>query len=63
MLRRLMAFLALRTGVLPGDVKGATAIEYALIAALIGTAIVAGVTQVGVSLQSVFQAIAGAFPK
>ena len=44
------------------DRRGATAIEYALIAALIGTAIVVGVTQVGVSLQTLFAAIASAFP-
>ena len=44
------------------DGRGATAIEYALIAALIGMAIIAAVTQIGTSLMSVFDAIAGAFP-
>lgn len=37
--------------------KGATAIEYGLIAALISVAIIAGVTAVGGSLQTTFQTI------
>ncbi len=40
--------------------KGATAIEYALIAALIAVAIIGGVTLVGGSLQSVFTTISTA---
>jgi pilus assembly protein Flp/PilA len=46
---------------LPKDARGATAIEYALIASLIAMVIVAGVTQAGGSLQAVFNMIAGAF--
>jgi pilus assembly protein Flp/PilA len=39
---------------------GATAIEYGLIAALIGVAIIAAVTLVGQNLAATFQTIAGA---
>jgi len=37
--------------------SGATAIEYGLIAALIGTAIVAGITSVGSSTESMYETI------
>jgi pilus assembly protein Flp/PilA len=37
-----------------GDVSGATAIEYGLIAALIGVAIVTGATAVGTNLGALF---------
>jgi pilus assembly protein Flp/PilA len=46
---------------LPKDARGATAIEYALIASLIAMVIIAGVTQVGGVLQTIFNQIAGAF--
>jgi len=39
--------------------SGATAIEYGLIATLIGVAIILGATALGTSLNSVFSAIAG----
>lgn len=39
------------------DERGATAIEYALIAALISIAIVAGATQIGTSLSGLLLAI------
>ena len=57
-LRRLTRFSA----AFGKDGRGATAIEYALIAGLIGMAVVAGVTLIGTSLVSVFEAISGAFP-
>ncbi|MES1198987.1 MAG: Flp family type IVb pilin [Pseudomonadota bacterium] len=38
--------------------NGATAIEYGLIAALIGVVIITAVTNLGTGLQSTFQAIA-----
>ncbi|MCQ0987179.1 Flp family type IVb pilin [Jiella marina] len=40
------------------DESGATAIEYGLIAALIGTAIIVAVTSVGTNLSSTFTSIA-----
>lgn len=45
------------------DTAGATAIEYALIAGLIGLAIVAFVSQIGSSLQTIFQNVANALAK
>ena len=39
------------------DESGATAIEYGLIAALIGTAIIAAVTTIGTQLSSTFSTI------
>ncbi len=41
------------------DESGATAIEYGLIAALIGVAIVAGAGLVGTNLNTMFNGIAG----
>jgi pilus assembly protein Flp/PilA len=41
------------------DDKGVTAIEYGLIAALVGLAIIAGVTVVGTNLDALFTNIAG----
>jgi len=43
------------------DERGATAIEYALIAGLVSIAIVAGATQMGTSLSSLFAALLPAF--
>lgn len=43
-----------------GDQVGVTAIEYALIAALIAIAIVGGVTVVGVELHSMYERICNA---
>lgn len=42
------------------DDSGATAIEYALIAVLIGVAIIAGASALGISLNDTFQGLAGA---
>jgi pilus assembly protein Flp/PilA len=42
------------------DRRGATAIEYGLIAALIAVAIIAGVTATGTALQSMFSIISTA---
>lgn len=42
-----------------GSEKGVTAIEYALIAAIIAVAIVIGVTNIGTTLNAKFVAIAG----
>lgn len=41
------------------DTKGATAIEYGLIAALIAVVVIGAVTAVGTNLDSVFEAISG----
>jgi pilus assembly protein Flp/PilA len=41
------------------DESGATAIEYGLIATLIGVAIIVGATAVGTNLNTLFQTIAG----
>ena len=41
---------------------GATAIEYGLIAALIGVAIIGAVSAVGGSLQNTFMAVSNALP-
>jgi pilus assembly protein Flp/PilA len=41
------------------DEEGATAIEYALLASLIGVAIIAGATTLGTKLSSFFTGIAG----
>ena len=39
--------------------KGATAVEYGLMVALIAVAIIAGVTMLGTNLQAMFNGIAG----
>ncbi|HTS95527.1 MAG TPA: Flp family type IVb pilin [Streptosporangiaceae bacterium] len=44
----------------PGD-RGATAVEYALIAALIAAVIVAAVTVVGIRVTAMFTNVANAF--
>jgi pilus assembly protein Flp/PilA len=46
---------------LPKDTRGATAIEYALIASLIAMVIIGGAAQLGGSLQATFQMVAAAF--
>ncbi len=45
------------------DETGVTAIEYALIAGVICTAIVGAVTSIGGALNSVFTAVVNGFPK
>jgi pilus assembly protein Flp/PilA len=52
MLTRLKQFAA--------DQSGATAIEYALIAVLVGIAIIVSVTSLGTSLKSIFTEVATA---
>jgi pilus assembly protein Flp/PilA len=47
---------------LASDQEGATAIEYTLIAALIGAAAIFGFDQVGQSLVTVFVTVDDAFP-
>lgn len=42
-----------------GDRKGVTALEYGLIAALIASMIMAGVTQLGINMQTMFNTLAG----
>jgi pilus assembly protein Flp/PilA len=44
------------------DDKGATAIEYGLIAALIAVVIIAAVTAAGKGVSTTFQSVAGALP-
>jgi pilus assembly protein Flp/PilA len=44
------------------DKRGATAIEYGLLAGLIAVAIIAGATLTGTSLGSLFNAIGGRIP-
>ncbi len=48
-MRNLKAFIA--------DLRGATAVEYGLLAAVISVAIVAGMTSVGTSLQNVLTTV------
>lgn len=45
-----------------GDRKGVTALEYGLIAALIASAIVAGVALLGTNMQTMFNTLAGNIP-
>ncbi len=52
MLTRLKQFAA--------DQSGATAIEYALVAVLVGIAIIASVTALGDSLRPIFETVASA---
>ena len=49
--------------VLLADRKGVTALEYGLIASLIAVAIIAGVTQLGTSLGTLFTGIASTVSK
>jgi pilus assembly protein Flp/PilA len=43
------------------DESGATAIEYGLIATLVGVAIIVGATALGTSLNAMFSTVAGKF--
>lgn len=45
-----------------GDRKGVTALEYGLIAALIASVIVAGVTTLGLHLKGIFGTLVSAIP-
>jgi pilus assembly protein Flp/PilA len=44
------------------DERGHTAIEYCMIAAIVSIAIVASVTSLGITTQSMFQSVAAAYP-
>ncbi len=57
----LRAAMAVMRARLVSDERGATAIEYALIAAGIGVAIAATVTNLGSAVTSLYQSIASAF--
>ncbi|NQV98349.1 MAG: Flp family type IVb pilin [Rhodospirillales bacterium] len=46
---------------LAGDSKGATAIEYALIVALVAVVIIAGVTMIGSDIGNTFNQVGNAF--
>ncbi len=48
----------LKAAQMKGDERGVTAIEYALIAALIGVVIIVGATTLGTTINSKFSAIA-----
>lgn len=48
----------LKTAQIKRDERGVTAIEYALIAALIGVVIIVGATSLGTTINSKFSAIA-----
>ena len=56
-----ISFQNLLTRLLPSDERGATAVEYGLIVALIATVIFAGVRVAGRQLSTVFTTIAGDF--
>lgn len=53
-----MASMATRLEQFAVDQSGATAIEYALVAVLVGIAIIGSVTALGNSLQSIFYDVA-----
>ena len=57
----LRATMALMRGRLAADENGATAIEYALIAAGIGVAIAATVTSLGSAVAGLYQSLAAMF--
>ncbi len=42
------------------DIRGATAVEYGLLAALIAVAIISGITAVGTKLSGTFDTLSGA---
>ena len=57
----LRATMRLMRETLPHDEQGATAIEYAMVAAGISVAIVAAVSKLGSSTASLYQSVAGLF--
>jgi pilus assembly protein Flp/PilA len=59
---RLRAIMDLLRARLAADERGATAIEYALIAAGIGAALAATVYNLGSSTKGLYQSIAALFP-
>ena len=59
---RLRATMALLRARLAADERGATAIEYALIAAGIGAALAATVYNLGSQTKGLYQSIAALFP-
>ncbi len=52
----------LKAAQIAGDERGVTALEYAMIAALIGVVIITGVTALGTRLNTVFGNITTAVP-
>ena len=54
-----MTYLVTLLKTLRSDEKGATAIEYGLIAALIAVAAILGMTAVGTNLEGIFNQVAG----
>ena len=58
----LRATMTLMRARLAADEQGATAIEYALIAAGIGAALAATITNLGSAVAALYQSIASAFP-
>jgi pilus assembly protein Flp/PilA len=57
----LRATIALMREALPRDEQGATAIEYAMVAAGIGVAIVAAVTKLGTTTAGLYTSVANIF--
>lgn len=55
----MIAFIAGVKNRLTGEEKGATAVEYGLMVALIVIAAIVGITAVGTSLQGMFAGISG----
>jgi pilus assembly protein Flp/PilA len=58
---RVTSFIAGQATRFARDENGATAIEYAMIAAGIGTAIVAAVSTLGTTVKGMYETIAAAF--
>jgi pilus assembly protein Flp/PilA len=58
---RVTSFIADQATRFARDENGATAIEYAMIAAGIGTAIVAAVSTLGTTVKGMYETIAAAF--
>jgi pilus assembly protein Flp/PilA len=59
--RSLRATVTLMRKALPRDEQGATAIEYAMVAAGIGVAIVAAITKLGTTTAGLYQSVANIF--
>jgi len=62
MLKLYVAMQTYVTGVLNRDDRGATAVEYGLLVALIAVVIIAGVTALGVKLDSLFNSVSTKLP-
>jgi len=62
MLKLYVAMQTYVTGVLNRDDRGATAVEYGLLVALIAVVIIAGVTALGLKLDSLFSGVSNKLP-